>query len=102
LTRRSGDGLQRGLGPGCSIKLAGDREWVDPSRLPPQRLVAGAVELAVVQAAERNGELVADLASKGELLGEAHVVRLARLAPANQARSGCDVLRQHCGRHVSE
>jgi hypothetical protein len=30
----------------------------------------------VVQAAERNGEFVADLAPEGELLGEAHVVRL--------------------------
>jgi hypothetical protein len=49
---------------------------VDPSRFPPQRLIARAVELAVVQAAQRNGEFVADLAPEGEPLAEAHVVRL--------------------------
>src|SRR5262249_5826031 len=51
-----------------------------------------AVELAMVQAAERNGELVADLAAERELLGEAHVVWLGGLASANQAGSGGDVL----------
>jgi hypothetical protein len=50
------------------------------------------VELAVVQAAERNREFVADLAPEGELLGEAHVVRLRRLPPANEAGSGSNVL----------
>ena len=44
-----------------------------------------------MQAAERNREFVADLAPEGEPLGEAHVVRLGGLAPANQAGSGSDV-----------
>src|SRR5262249_26545347 len=91
-TRRPADGPRRGLGPGCLPEFSGDGERVDTSRFPPQRLVAGAVELAVVQAAERNGEFVADLAPEGELLGEADVVRLGRLAPANEAGSGGHVL----------
>ena len=45
-----------------------------------------------MQAAQWNREFVADLAAEGELLGEAHVVRLGGLAPANQARSGGNVL----------
>jgi hypothetical protein len=45
------------------------------------------VELAVVQAAERNREFVADPAPEGEPLGEAHVVRLRGLASANEAGS---------------
>ena len=45
-----------------------------------------------MQAAERDGEFVADLAPEGELLGEAHMVRLGRLSPANEAGSGSDVL----------
>src|SRR6266536_165796 len=88
----SSGGLRRGLRPGRLPELAGNLDRVDPSRLPPQQLVARAVELAVVQAAERNGEFVADLAPEGEPLGEAHVVRLGGLAPANEAGSGRDVL----------
>ena len=50
------------------------------------------MELAVVQAAEGNGEFVAHLAPEGDPLGEAHVMRLGGLAPANEAGSGSDVL----------
>jgi len=46
----------------------------------------------VVQPAKRNGEFVAYLAAESEPLGEAHVVRLGRLPPANEAGSGSDVL----------
>src|SRR5256885_289160 len=81
-TRCAGDGLQRSLRPGRLPELSGNLDRVDPSRFPPQRLIARAVELAVVQAAQRNGEFVAYLAPEGELLGEAHVVRLGGLAPA--------------------
>src|SRR6266536_283508 len=88
----SSGGLRRGLRPGRLPELAGNLDRVDPSRLPPQQLVARAVELAVVQAAERNGEFVADLAPEGELLGDAYVVRLGGPAPANQAVSRSDVL----------
>ena len=50
------------------------------------------MELAVVQAAQGNGEFVADLAAEGEPLGEADVVRLGGLASANEAGSGSDVI----------
>src|SRR5262249_8399501 len=89
---RSDGGLRRNLRPGGVPELSGNFDRVDPSRFPPQRFVAGAVELAVMEAAERNGEFVAYLASEGELLGEAHVVWLRGLPPANEAGSGSDVL----------
>src|SRR5262249_25889587 len=91
-TRCSDDGLRRGLRSGRLPELSGDLDRIDPSRFPPQRLVARAVELAVVQAAERNGEFVADLPAEGEPLGKPHMVRLGGLAPANEAGSGSDVL----------
>src|SRR5579862_992310 len=43
------------------------------------------VDLAVVSAAERDGELVADLAAKRAALGEAQMVGVAGLAAADQA-----------------
>src|SRR5262249_44703193 len=89
--RRRADGLRRRLRPGRFPELSGDGERVDPGRFPPLWLVARAVKLAMVQAAERNREFVADLAPEGELLGEAHVVRLGRLPPANEAGAGGDV-----------
>jgi hypothetical protein len=49
------------------------------------------VELAVVQAAERNGKFVANLAAEREPLGEAHMVRLAGLPSADEAGSGSDI-----------
>ena len=75
-----GDGLRQRLGAGRLPQLLSNLDRIDPSCFPPQRLVARAMELAVVQAAERNGEFVADLAPEGEPLGEAHVVRLGGLA----------------------
>src|SRR5262249_4985141 len=73
------------LGSGRLPQLLGNGEWIDPSRLPPQRFIARAMELAVVKAAQRNREFVADLAPEGEFLGEAQVVRLGGLTPTNQA-----------------
>src|SRR6266699_6550966 len=86
------DRLRFSFWPGRLPELSRNGDRVDPSRFPPQRLVARAMELAVVQAAERNREFVADLAPQGALLGEAQVVRLGGLAPANEAGSGSDVI----------
>ena len=41
------------------------------------------VRLAMMQAAERDGELVAHPATQSSLLGEAEVVRIAGPAPTN-------------------
>ena len=44
------------------------------------------MQLAMVQSADRHGELIADLATEGSGLGEAKVMRLGRQAAADQAR----------------
>ena len=63
-----------------------------PDGLPPQRFVARAVEGAVVGAAERDRELIADLAAERPALGKAQVVRVAGLAAAHEAGPGGDEL----------
>ena len=71
-----------GLQPQCS----GDRGWLDASLNPPSFFISVAMNVAVMTAAERDGELVADLAAEGAALCEAQVVGVAGLAPADQAR----------------
>ena len=44
------------------------------------------MNLAVMDPAQRNGEFVAHLSADGARLGEADVMRLARLASADRAR----------------
>jgi hypothetical protein len=41
-----------------------DRQGIDASFVPPRRFIADPMELAMVQAADRNSELVADLAAE--------------------------------------
>jgi hypothetical protein len=67
-------------------ELAGDLDWIDPSCFPLGLLVAGTMNLAVVDPAERYGEFVADLAGERPRLGEPQVVRIRGLAAADQAR----------------
>jgi hypothetical protein len=69
-------------------KGACDLERIDPGRPPPLRLIARAVELAVVQPAEWNRKFIADLAAQRRSLGEAEVMRFGRLASADQAGLG--------------
>jgi len=59
----------------------GGPDGIDPNLGPPPCLVAGAVELAVVSPAERDGEFIAHLAAKRPGLGEAQVVRIAGSSP---------------------
>ena len=58
---------------------------VDASIPPPCGLVATAVYLAMVPAAEWNGEFIADLAAECSTLRKAKVVGVRRPAAANQA-----------------
>ena len=51
--------------------MAADR---DPDRLPPGSLIAFTVQVAVMDATERNGKLIAHAASRARL-GEAEMVR---------------------------
>jgi hypothetical protein len=59
---------------GLAPELSGDRSWNNFDRLPPGLFIAAAVQIAMVQAAQRNGELVADLPAQGARLSEAEMV----------------------------
>jgi hypothetical protein len=50
--------------PGLSPELPGDLDGVDAGGLPPGLLVAGAMDGAVMRAAERDGEFVARFAAE--------------------------------------
>ena len=66
-------------------EFEGERNRINFVCLPPSRLVAPAVEFAVMGATEGNGEFVTDPAAEGARLGEAQMVRVRRRAPAHQA-----------------
>ena len=52
---------------------------------PPSGFVAVTVELAVMEATDRDRKLVADLATKRSRLGESKVMRLSRRATTDEA-----------------
>jgi hypothetical protein len=72
--------------PGLSPELAGDLNGVDAGRLPANLLVAGAMDGAVMQAAERDGGFVARFAPERPRLQVAKMMRIGLFAPANEAR----------------
>jgi len=57
-------------------KPFGDGEGVYAHVVPPGSFVAGVVKLAMMGAAEWDGELVADLAAERLLLGKADMMRV--------------------------
>src|ERR1700723_3666629 len=59
--------------------------WINSGIAPLRGFIAVAVEFAMIAAAERDGELVADLSAKCPALGEAQVVGVAGLPAADQA-----------------
>jgi hypothetical protein len=67
-------------------EFASDDNRIDPDVLPPRGFVTATVNLAMMAAAERNGEFVADLATERAVLCEAKMVSVNRLASADQAR----------------
>jgi hypothetical protein len=67
-------------------EVTGHGTGINTDGLPPLRLIALAVNLTMVAAAERHGELIADLAAEGAALGEAKVVWIAGHTAADQAR----------------
>jgi hypothetical protein len=69
------------LGP----KLARHANRVDACCGPPAGFVAGAVQLAMMSTAERYGELVADFEPERSGLRKPQVMRVGRLAAADQA-----------------
>jgi hypothetical protein len=71
-----------GLQPQCA---SGDSR-IDSGLVPPRRLVAAAVHLAVMPAAEGDRELIADLAAQRPRLRKLQVVGVDRYPTADQAR----------------
>jgi hypothetical protein len=88
--RLSRDWLLRRRCP--AVRLVPERvgyfEGVDFAGFPPGYFVAGLMKLAVVTAAKRHGELIADLEAERPWLGKAKVMRVGGLAAANKAGLG--------------
>src|SRR5271166_4601398 len=74
-----------------------ERDWkrIDVELLPPCGLVTRAMQLAVMDPADRDDELVADPVSKGTRLCKRKVVRIRRHAAAHKARLPAET---RCGR----
>src|SRR6266567_3572191 len=72
--------------PGLSPELTGDLNGIDAGRLPPGLLVAGAMDRAVMRAAERDGEFVARFAAERPRLQVAKMMRIGLFAAADEAR----------------
>src|SRR2546422_4426591 len=77
--------LLRIIEPGLPPELPGDLDWVNAGRLPPGLLVAGAMDRAVMRAAERDGEFVARFAAERPRLQVAKMMRIGLFAAANEA-----------------
>ena len=60
-----------------------DRDWIDMSLAPPGRLITAPMQFLMMEPADRNGELVADLASQSALLGKAQMMGIGGKAAAN-------------------
>jgi hypothetical protein len=70
---------------------AGGDGRINPGLAPPSGFIAVAMDLAVVASAQRNRELIADLAPERSALGESQVVGIGGLPAANEARLRGDV-----------
>jgi hypothetical protein len=62
-----------------------NRQWINLGRLPPRGLVTMPVQLAMMDAANRDSELVTDFAAERAWLGKAQMVRIRRRTAAHQA-----------------
>jgi hypothetical protein len=65
---------------------AGGNDRIDTGLLPPSGFIATAMDLTVVTAAQRDGELVADLSTECPTLRVSEVVGIRRTSPANKTR----------------
>ena len=70
---------------GLFPKASGDLQRFDFEVLPPGHFIAGLMQLPVMTAAERNGELVADFKADGPGLRKPQVMRVAGLPAADEA-----------------
>ena len=67
-------------------KALGRFERVDLVIGPPGFFIGGLVQLPVMAAAERYGELVADFEAQGARLRKPEMMRVARLSSADETR----------------
>jgi hypothetical protein len=72
--------------PGLSPELTGDLNGIDAGRLPPRLLVAGAMDRAVMRAAEWDDEFVARFAAERPRLQVAKMMRIGLFAAADETR----------------
>ena len=82
---------------GLSPELTGDLNGVDAGGPPPRLLVAGAMDGAVMRAAERDGEFVARFAAERPRLQVAKMMRIGLFAAADETRLVGGP--RPCGRH---
>ena len=78
--------ILRIIEPGLSPELTGDLDGVDTGRLPPGLLIAGAMDRAVMRAAERDGEFIAHFAAERPRLQVAEMMWIGLFAAADQTR----------------
>jgi len=76
---------------GLSPELTGDLNGIDAGVLPPGLLVAGAMDRAVMRAAERDGEFVARFAAERPWLQVTKMMRIGLFAAADEACLMSDV-----------
>src|SRR5262249_2605845 len=78
--------LLRIIESGLSPQLTGDLNGGDAGRLPPRLLVPGALDGAVMRAAERAGEFGARFAAQRPWLQVAKMMRIGLFAAADETR----------------
>ena len=78
--------IVRIIAPGLSPELTGDLDRVDAGRRQPGLLIAGAMDRAVMRAAERDGEFIAGLAAERPRLQVAEMMRIGLFAAADETR----------------
>jgi hypothetical protein len=78
--------LLRIIEPGLSPELPGDLDGIDAGRLPPGLLVGGAMDGAVMRAAEGHSEFVARFAAERPRLQVAKMMRIRLFAAADETR----------------
>ena len=74
-------------------KTLGRFERVDLEIGPPGFFIKCLVQLPVMAAAERHGELIADFEAKRARLRKSQMMRVARLSSVDQTRLGSDELK---------
>jgi len=65
---------------------SGSGQWIDSGSTPPRGFIAVSVEFAMMPPAQRDGELIADLAPKCTTLREAKVVGITGPPAAEETR----------------